>query len=291
MQDCADFIEIVTRRLVGCDIRSTFLQDEWAAIQNADDDESKFCTMSAQLGWDPYDLDASQQNQIFTLADQLGELSGEAFPVINASAPLEDSEAILEAIEAAKPNELDLPLSIPKLFGVLEGVDGRPWEAGYDLAKDIRSHLELNGQPISDTESLASALDQDIATLERATAPVEPLNRLDLVEGVVTRGSSGSDSFGLKARGAAGRRFLFCRMLVEAIYSQGDALVTKGNTERQQRNRAFAAEFLAPSTGLRARIAHPVVDDEQVDELAEEFGVSTRVILHQIENHGIAELV
>ena len=39
-------------------------------------------------------------------------------------------------------------------------------------------------------------------------------------------------------------RFLFCRMLVEPIYSQGDALVTKGNTERQQRNRAFAAEFI-----------------------------------------------
>ena len=44
-----------------------------------------------RMGWDPYDLDASLQDQLFTLADQLGELSGEAFPVINASAPLEDS--------------------------------------------------------------------------------------------------------------------------------------------------------------------------------------------------------
>ena len=34
-----------------------------------------------------------------------------------------------------------------------------------------------------------------------------------------------------------------------------------------------------------------MVDDEQVDELAEEFGVSARLILHQIENHQIAELV
>ena len=291
MQDCADFIEKVTRRLVDCDIRSTFLQDEWAAIQNADDDESKFCAMSARLGWDPYDLDASLQDQLFTLADRLGDLSGEAFPVINGSAPLEDSAAILEAIEAAKPNELDLPLPIQKLYGVLEDVDGRPWDAGYDLARATRSLLGLNGQPISDTESLASALDQDIATLERVTAPVGPLSRLNLVEGVVTRGSSGSASFGLKASGDAGRRFLFCRTLAEAIYSHGDALVTKGNTERQQRNRAFAAEFLAPSAGLKAKIADSVVDDEQVDELAEEYGVSTRVILHQIENHRIAELV
>ena len=290
MQNCADFIEKVTRRLVDCDIRSTFLQDEWAAIQNADDDESRFCAMSAQLGWDPYDLDASLQDQLFTLADQLGELSGEAFPVINASAPLEDSAAILKAIEAAKPNELDLPFS-PEPVAEPRFVDGRPWDAGYRSAEATRSLLGLNGQPISNIESLASALDQDIATLKRVTAPVGPLSRLNLVEGVVTRGSSGSASFGLKASGDAGRRFLFCRTLAEAIYSQGDALVTKGNTERQQRNRAFAAEFLAPSAGLRAKIAHSVVDDEQVDELAEEFGVSTRVILHQIENHRIAELV
>ena len=108
---------------------------------------------------------------------------------------------------------------------------------------------------------------------------------------MVTRGSSGCDSFGLKSRGDAGRRFLFCRALAEAITSQGDALVTKGNTERQQRNRAFAAEFLAPSASLESRIVNRVVDDEQVDDLAEEFGVSSQVVVHQIQNHKIAELV
>lgn len=289
MEGCADFIEKVTRRLDARGIRSTFLQDEWTAIQNADDDESKFCSMSAQLGWDPYDLDESQQNQIFTIAERLGGLSGEAFPIINASAPLKDCATILDAIDAAKPNELNLP-PLQKL-GKPGTADRRPWEDGYDLAEAARFEFGLNGQPISDTESLASALSQDLETLERATAPVEPLSRLSLVEGVVTRGSSGCDSFGLKAKGDAGRRFLFCRMLAEAITSQGDALVTKANTERQRRNRAFAAEFLAPSASLRARIDHPVVDDEQVDELAEEFGVSARLILHQIENHQIAELV
>lgn len=65
MQDCADFIDTVTRRLVAKDIHSTFLQDEWDAIQNADNDESRFCEMSAQLGWDPYDLDEPEQNELF----------------------------------------------------------------------------------------------------------------------------------------------------------------------------------------------------------------------------------
>ena len=84
-------------------------------------------------------------------------------------------------------------------------------------------------------------------------------------------------------------RFLLCRALGEVFYSRGDALLTKGATARQRLNRAFAAEFLAPSRSLAKRIVHPTVDGEQVDDLAEEFGVSTRVIQHQLENHQIAE--
>ena len=288
MQDCADFIDKVARRLAACDIHSTFLQDEWAAIQNTDDDESRFCATSAQLGWDPFDLDESMQGQVIELVDRLGQLSDEAIPVIDASAPLKDCSAILEAIEAAKPNELRLQDSLP-LMDCRELNEERPWDAGYELARKARSELGLNGQAISNTESLAKALSQDFGTLERATAPVEPLNRLSLVEGVVTRGSSGSASFGLKAKRDVSRRFLFCRTLAEAISSQRDALVTGGNTERQRRNRAFAAEFLAPSASLREKISHPVVAGEQVDDLAEEFGVSTRVIEHQVDNHRIAE--
>ena len=76
----------------------------------------------------------------------------------------------------------------------------------------------------------------------------------------------------------------------DATASYGAGLVTRGATRRQQTNRAFAAEFLAPSRSLRERITYSTVDDEQVDDLAEEFGVSTQVIRNQIENHRIAEL-
>lgn len=208
---------------------------------------------------------------------------------------MQDCSAILEAIDAAKPNALDLPdsLSHPNaIFELMETAvpfSQRPWKAGYELARYTRSHLGLNGEPISDTAALASVLNQDFDALERATAPVEPLRRLDLVEGVVTSGPSGGVSFGLTEKRDVGRRFLFCRALADAMSFQGDALITRGNTERQQRNRAFAAEFLAPSSSLKKRISHAVLDSEQVDDLAEEFGVSTRVITHQVENHEIAE--
>ena len=288
MQGCAEFIDRVIRRLISHDISSTFLQDEWDAIQNADADERAFCEMSAGLGWDPFDLDDSMRRQVVELADRLGELRNEAVAVFDPVAPSKDCSALLAAVEAAKPNELPLPRLDPVALG-MEFQHRHPWDVGYELARRARREFGLDGQPIASTESLAHALGQDLETLRRATEPLELLSPLELVDGVVTRGPSGAVALGLRARGEAGMRFLLCRALGEAIYHRGDALLTKGTTARQRLNRAFAAEFLAPSSSLAERIPHPTVDGEQVDDLAEEFGVSTRVVQHQLENHRIAE--
>lgn len=286
MQGCTEFIDRVIRRLLSHDISSTFLQEEWDAIQNADEDEHAFCEMSAGLGWDPYDLDDSMRTQVVDLAERLGELGTEAVAVIDSVEPSKDCSALLAAFEAAKPNELRLPRF--KQRG-MEFRERPPWDVGYELARSARSEFGLDGKPIASTESLAQALGQDSRTLKRATKPLEQLSPLELVDGVVTRGASGNVALGLRERGDAGMRFLLCRALGEVFYSQGDALLTKGATARQRLNRAFAAEFLAPSASLAKRIVHPTVDGEQVDDLAEEFGVSTRVIQHQLENHQIAE--
>ncbi|MDE0377103.1 MAG: hypothetical protein OXK16_14240 [bacterium] len=290
MQDCADFIDKVTSRLLACGIESTLLQDEWAAIQTTDEDESEFCALSAGLGWDPYDLDDAMQSHVVTLADQLGPLSAEAVPAIDSSTPLKDCSAILETIRIARTDGLHLPSGLPFIPDERSN-GGPPWRDGYELARRARSELGLDGQPIQNTELLAEVLGQSAATLKQKPRPVMPLERLALIDGVVTRDAEGGVSFGLKNRGQLGWRFLFCRALAEAISGHGDALVTRGNTERQQRNRAFAAEFLAPSASLGNKISDPVVDEEQVDDLAEEFGVSSWVISHQIENHRIARVI
>lgn len=289
MHDCATFIDAVVTRLFEHGIHSTFLQDEWAAIQAMDEQESSFCEMAAGLGWDPYDLDDNEQSQVITLADQLGELREEAVAVIDWQDPTKDGLVILDAVEDAK--EYELPLG-DILSGLASGESRElpPWEDGYRLAQKVRSHLGLDGQPLRSGEELAAALNQDTTALNRATNPLAPLSDLRLIDGVVARGASGGVSFGLKEKGEIGKRFLFCRALGEAIASRGAGLVTRGTTRRQQTNRAFAAEFLAPSRSLGERITHPAVDDEQVDDLAEEFGVSAQVIRHQVENHRLAML-
>ena len=75
------------------------------------------------------------------------------------------------------------------------------------------------------------------------------------------------------------------------VRMKADMLLTKASSERQQRNRAFAAEFLAPSRGVMKKVSGPVVDAEDIDKLAVEFGVSSQVIRHQVVNHRIAKVL
>lgn len=287
MHDCAAFIDAVVDRLFEHDIDSTFLQDEWAAIQAMDEQESSFCETAAGLGWDPYDLDNDEQDQVMMLAHKLGDMRVEATAVIDWRNPTGDVLGILEAVEDAKCYELPMG-DILEDLATRESGAAPPWEVGYQLARKVRKRLGLDGGPLRSGEELAAALNQDAAILDRATRPLQRLNGLRLVDGVVARGTAGAVSFGLTAKGEIGKRFLFCRALGEAAAGYDTGIVTRGTTRRQQSNRAFAAEFLAPSRSLRERITYPAVDDEQVDDLAEEFGVSTQVILNQVENHRIA---
>ena len=92
-------------------------------------------------------------------------------------------------------------------------------------------------------------------------------------------------------RGLQDTRISLCRALAEVLVSPNtNTLLTRANSERQQRNGTFAAEFLAPSSGLQKRISGQTVDGDQIDELADEFGVSSLVIEHQVQNHRIARV-
>jgi Zn-dependent peptidase ImmA (M78 family) len=67
-------------------------------------------------------------------------------------------------------------------------------------------------------------------------------------------------------------------------------LVTTAYTERQKVERAFAAELLAPADGIRKLLGTDPRDavPEDLDGIAEHFGVSSMVIEHQVENQLLA---
>ena len=291
---CADFIDQVIRRLAALDVGETLLRDEWNAIQSADDEESQFCRAAAGLGWDPYDLDEGKSGWILSLARRLGNLLDEAVPAIVIGEPSDWHSIVRNFEEARRCNSL----ALERLRSFRDDVrphgtpDIDPWRAGYDFARRLRRSLDLEGEPLPTMTQLSAALGEDAETVEKVTKQRVDLGDWPtLVDGFVTRNDIGLPAFAFRRRSDDSRRFLFCRALAEVLLSPGpDTLLTRAHSERQQCNRAFAAEFLAPSAELRRRVARPVVDGDDIDELATVFGVSSLVIEHQIRNHRIASV-
>jgi Zn-dependent peptidase ImmA (M78 family) len=50
----------------------------------------------------------------------------------------------------------------------------------------------------------------------------------------------------------------------------------------------FAAEFLAPAELIQSRLAGRETTREEMDEIAYMMGVSSYVVAHQVQNHGLA---
>ena len=314
-ETCSDLIDRVIRRLASLGVDETFLQEEWNTIQSTDEEESRFCETAAGLGWDPYALDDTGHFWIPLVAEQLGDLLDEALPALDANRPA-TCFTITNAIERAKRNALPLErfrflrdetrpnagtkLDDPPLERLRflrdetraqAGTGLNPWNAGYALAQRLRQSLDLDGGPLPTLKDLSEAIGEDLKVLRKVTRPAGCFTETPLVDGVVTRNADENPAFAFRHRGEDAKRFHFCRALAEVLISPGsNALLTRAYSERQQRNRAFAAEFLAPSSGLRTRVSGRVVDSEDINELAVEFGVSSQVIEHQIANHRIAEI-
>ena len=291
---CAQLIDQVIRRLAAFDITGTLLQDEWEAIQSVDHEEAQFCPTAAGLGWDPYDLDDARRCWVLDLADRLGNLLGEAVAAFGENDPRPWLAIVDDFEQARRFNSLSLErlrsFRDDKLPSVEWGPD--PWTAGYDCARRLRRDLDLDGEPLPTMERLAAALEEDLAAVERVTTKQVGLGDWpELVDAVVTRNEAELPAFAFRRRSDESRRFHFCRAIAEVLLSpSSDTVLTRAHSERQQRNRAFAAEFLAPSVGLRIRISGTVADSDDIDELATEFGVSSLVIEHQLRNHRIARI-
>lgn len=298
---CANLIESVLRRLSSQGITDTPLHEEWATIRDADPDETEFCETAASLGWDSYDLDADHRSAMEVI-EALGPVRRETVSAISPGAPIAVTAAC-QAVERA----FDSARSHGRYFRAIDSLRRkitpgsgpgsgsqdalRPWQEGHRMARQLRQSLGLDGAPLPGTQDLAAALDQDSKALEGA-APTDfgPATELD---GVVARREGTDPAFSFRrSLHAESRRFLFCRALSEALCSPAsDAVLTRAPTPRQQRGRAFAAEFLAPAAALRDRVHRRFLHEDDLSDLSAEFGVSPFVIGHQLGNHEIAEVV
>ena len=86
--------------------------------------------------------------------------------------------------------------------------------------------------------------------------------------------------------------FVDARAIWRALRSDKPFIVAHASLPAQKAERAFAAELLAPASGLKQLL--PTTGDDTIDlrtvsELATHFKVSELVVEHQLENHfGVA---
>ena len=159
-ESCVDLVDRVIRRLVSCDVEGTFLQEEWTAIQTADEDESMFCQTAAGLGRDPYALSDSERAAVLRLEDVLdGAVFEEAIAVLDVDHLEANLAAIAAALEPGRSASLPLEHLHTVCTQLPEWSDGsRPWDAGYILARYVRRQLDLDSEPLPSMDALGEAL-------------------------------------------------------------------------------------------------------------------------------------
>jgi hypothetical protein len=282
----------VLGRLRAMGVEGTLLEQEWTSILETDRDEEAFCVAAAALGLDPYDLDEEMQQRIIQVSSKLpASVIRDFFAAAEVDLLGDQADQVMRAVNASRENQADL-VPLTRLHGEIDGGVlrvGSPWDQGYRFARNLRKNLNLDGQVLGSLDALGDALQVDLNDLRRAIIPVTyPVPAFDAIVGTNDRGSPG---FVVSSRHEGASRFAFCRGLFEFLTSPvGESLlVTKARSDRQKRNRAFAAEFLVPAEALRVQFKGSVVGEEEIEDLAAKFGVSPFVILYQIENHHLAK--
>lgn len=296
-----EFVDAVVGRLEDEGVQDTFLQEEWRAIKNLASDEEEFCRIAAALGLDPFQLPEEMVDKVIEAAEKVPPgVQDEFFASADLSALAEEAEVLRKTVEAISEAHEGLePLRELRARFLASGGAAAaaghplglpPWQQGYEAARALRSDLGLDGSPLPSFPSIASALGIAGVALERE---IRSEAGLVTVDGVVALDREERPGFAMKPATERARRFTLCREIFEylAVPGGAPAIVTRGATYRQQRNRAFAAELLLPSAALRARFPEGRVTLEEANEIADEFAVSWAVVKHQLENHRIAEIL
>jgi len=285
------FVESVITRLAQENVTETILEQSWEAIRNtlADPDESDFCRAIALQGKDPYALSIEEENRVIETARIIPESLLDDFLLVGSWENLqEQAESLNKNLAWIAQNHADWK-TLRLLRNKLIKPDDKalPWDQGYKLARDLRQALHFNGS----THSTVAAFTRMLELPEDQFDQVIQLRDVfPGMEALVGENKNQSPGFVLRRRGKQENQvFSFCRALCDYFfYPHAPSLISSGNTERQKRNRAFAAEFLAPSELIREHLSATEATPEDIEEIAYEMGVSSYVILHQVQNHGLA---
>ncbi len=286
----SDFVNAVVARLDDMGLPGTTLHEQWLAIQKADADEQEFCHAAARLGTDPYAVDNQLEAEILNVSSRIRPELLNDFLSLAIVDQLASQTSALAAASESIASDAD---NIDALRGVrsqapsfMRGANS--WETGYHFAAALRANLNGGTWKSHSLDELAGHLSID--QLDHCLLPEAGECRfLDALTGSNQRHNP---KFLIEKKRKDSRQFAFCRALFEHLTSPPGrfAAVSGLRTDRQQMNRAFAAEFLAPHQMLKSDLSGAMIGEDEINDLAIEYGVSAFVVRHQIENHRLARI-
>lgn len=281
----AHLTDSVITRLSEQGITGTALSKEWEVLRHSDAEEVEFCLAAARLGLDPYSQALEIQDFILQASEQLdGDVLLDFFSAVDPQR-IDDG---LRWVAATLRDIRDLPagnggvtelrsaVSRAREVGSLDEGSHRPWQAGYRQARQVRQLLQL--PPRAPFE---------FADLMLVRASDSHDKRLQAAGGV-SQQRSNVLVLGRPTLGKQTKHFMQARALWHFLYdpAPGSFLVTAAHTDRQKVERAFAAELLAPAEGIAELLDLDVGQfaSDELDAVAEGFGVSSQLIRHQVDN-------
>ena len=285
-----DFVNAVAARLDESGLSGTTLHEEWAAIQGADIGEQEFCCAAARLGTDPYAVDEELEAEILSVAGRIRpELLHDFLSLATVNELASQTSALATASESIASDADDIDALVGMRSQAAPCKTGaNPWETGYHFAAELRARLNGGTWKSRSLDDLAGHLSLD--HLDHCLLP--ETGGCPFLDALTGPNQHDNPKFLIEKKRADSRQFAFCRATFEHLTSSPGrfAAVSKLRTDRQQMNRAFAAEFLAPHEMLKSDLSGATIGEDEIDDLAVEYGVSAFVVRHQIENHGLAHV-
>jgi hypothetical protein len=292
-----DFVATVIARLDNRGIRDSDLHElrRLVSAERRDPQLADLRRREGLLGFDPDEAPAS----LFDFLNKQSKAVGRDAADEIAAATLAESRSadlsnvftgVSKSVEQASTLGDELQTDVKWLreaFAKTLTTAAPPYLQGVRAARLFRDTLNMGDEPAPNS-LLESRLGAPHALLEgnASDSSTSPLS-------VGARLGDGRLAVALAPRSKHARRFEFARIIADDFfYAADDAWrpVTPTRTGRQQFQRAFAAEFLCPIHGLLERLSHANLGEARIDDLAQEYDVSTWVVDRQIQNNNNVEI-
>ena len=291
-------IERVVHRLQKRQLTGTFVEAEFDVLKQLCPDERDFCVAAGAFGLDPFQIEGSEAGAIEHATSQIPVALHEE---LLAVADLKRLQPMIDWVNQATTDCRQHCFATDRLFPLarersIQEREKTPWQLGYQRARELRQEFRLTNTPVR-FDLLADDLDE-FARNAQNNGYSERSPWIDLL-------GDASDVNKLQLsttkRLPVSRRFTIARAIGDfltlerrdffVITASNSSEMGEAATARQQFNRAFAAELLAPAEALEKYVStDDIVSEEQIGELAEQFEVSELVVSRQLQNHRLARV-